>query len=206
MRRGNLVEAGGSEIVQKDRPQGGNVLNLSPEWRVHHIEAQGQDFRVTAELRIPPPGCLECRANGLWCYGWKHQLYLDLPMQGHRTGIMVIRHRYRCRSCGHTFWEPLPDMDTQHRVTRRLIEHIQRESPARTFASLARETGLSDRSIRRIFQAYYTQRPIPPGTTPVCLGIDEVYLAKRSRCVLTNLETRRIVELLAVKRDYNMEY
>jgi hypothetical protein len=55
---------------------------------------------------------------------------MDLPTHGKRTGIVVIRKRYRCKrkECLKTFLEPLGDMDEKRMATKRLVEFIEKQS------------------------------------------------------------------------------
>ena len=72
-------------------------------------------------------------------------------------------------------------------------------SPSTTL--VAAQTGL-DETVRDIFNA----RAEFLGRwhrfeTPRILGIDELYLNKRYRCILTNIEERTLLDLLATRRQ-----
>jgi transposase len=126
---------------------------------------------------------------------------LDLPIHGKEVALRVIRQRYCCRACGRTFLEPSADMDERHATTKRLVRSVQREALRRTFVSVADEVGLAESTVRRIFgehtQALDEARQC---ITPAWLGIDEIHLGGRPRCVLTNVQQRTILDLL---RDRN---
>ena len=70
--------------------------------------------------------------------------------------------------------------------------------PPYTF--VAAQTGLDEKTVRDIFNA----RAQLLGRwhrfeTPRILGIDELYLNKRYRCILTNIEERTLLDLLATR-------
>jgi len=67
---------------------------------------------------------------------------------------------------------------------------------------VAAQTGLDEKTVRDIFNA----RAEFLGRwhrfeTPRILGIDELYLNKRYRCILTNIEERTLLDLLATRRQ-----
>jgi len=121
-------------------------------------------------------------------------------MHGKRVGIQVIRHRYKCRECGQTFYERLPRTDDKRGCTTRLIEYIERQSLSRTFVSLAEEIGLDEKTIRNIFRDYINRLEKNFRVrTPQWLGIDEIHIIK-PRCVVANIEENTIIDIL---RDRN---
>jgi transposase len=125
---------------------------------------------------------------------------MDIPIRGKRAAINVIRRRYQCRTCHKTFLEPLHDMNGHHLMTKRLVLYIARESLRRTFASIADDTGLDERTVRRIFAE--STKDTHPEQSAACttLGIDEVHLLHKPRCVISDISNRRIIDLL---RDRN---
>jgi transposase len=113
------------------------------------------------------------------------------------VGIHVQRQRYRCKACGRTFYEPLPEMHPDHLMTRRLVTYIEQQALPKTFVELADEIGVDEKTIRLVFKSY-VQRLEQETTfwTPVVLGIDEVHLVSQPRCILSNVEQHTIVDLL----------
>src|SRR5208283_5957978 len=83
------------------------------------------------------------------------------------------------------------------KATTRLLRHIERAAIKKPFLSLATEIGFDERTIRRIFK-----ESIPLLETgyhpsaPAILGIDEVYLFRKPRCVLTNIGEGCIYNML----------
>jgi transposase len=71
------------------------------------------------------------------------------------------------------------------------------QSVKRVFAAIAEEAGLDEKTVRTIFQEYVTRLEAETRfETPRWLGIDEIHVIRRPRCVLTNVETRTIIDLL----------
>lgn len=82
-----------------------------------------QHFRVKAVGVAEPVSCWEC-SSPLYRHGRNRQSFMDVPVSGKHVVIDVDRRRYRCRVCGKTFFECLPDMDGRRLATRRLITYI----------------------------------------------------------------------------------
>jgi transposase len=100
------------------------------------------------------------------------------------------RQRYRCKACGRTFYEPLPEMHPDHLMTRRLVTYIEQQTMPRTFVELADEIGVNEKTIRLVFKSY-VQRLEQETTfwTPAGLGIDEVYLLNQPALHLEQCRT-----------------
>jgi transposase len=134
----------------------------------------------------------------LYRHGVKKQRFMDLPIHGKRVGIIVMRQRYHCRACNKTSFQPLPDTEQSHAATKRLIEYVGRESMKRTFVSVADDTGIHERTVRRLFMAEVAKLESETKfECPRWMGIDEVHLVRRPRCIITNVEKRTVIDLLA---------
>lgn len=110
---------------------------------------------------------------------------------------MVLRRRWRCQDCGHLFPDPLPGFDEKRRATQRLIRYVRTRCLKYTFSEISREVGLSDRSIRYIFDDLVAELDKRyEFATPRYLGIDEVKLIGKYRCILTNVEANTVYDLM----------
>jgi len=90
-------------------------------------------------------------------------------------------------------------MVDDHRMTRRLYSHVEKEAFNHFYAYVADTTGLDEKTVREIFKKkaeFLAARH--RFETPRYLGIDELYLNlnRRYRCILTNLEERTLLDLL----------
>lgn len=175
-----------------------DILNL-PCLKTLRVRETDTDWYIAAETIDRPSPCPRCHASNprLTGHGRKQQIFQDIPINGKRACILVERRRYTCRECGNTFLERLVDMDDRRNITKRLLRYIQIQALTDTFASLAREIGLSEKTIRLIFKDYITEqlRSYQP-EAPRWLGIDEAYLLNSYRCVLGNIEMSTMLDIL----------
>ncbi len=130
-----------------------DILDLPGLKALQATENEYGDYRIMAETVSPSFSCPACRSPIIG-FGKKEQLFMDLPTHGKRTGIVVIRKRYRCKECGRTFLEPLSDIDEKRMATKRLVEYIEKQSLKRTFVSISDDIGLNEKTIRNIFRDY----------------------------------------------------
>jgi transposase len=174
-----------------------NLLNW-PHWVIDLVEENEHDYRISAHLLTFPPACPLCGTiTQLRPYGVREQRFMDLPIHAKRVGILVGRRRFKCSACGRIAIEPLADMDEDHRMSKRLLHFVQAESLRITFTEVARQCGLDEKTVRDIFKAHTAQlAKTHTFATPAVLGIDELHLLNKPRCVLTNVEYRTVVDLL----------
>lgn len=179
-----------------------NILNL-PGWEVTGHTQTKTDYRIEAVYTPEPTACPECSTlfDRLYRHGKREQEIRDLPAHGKRVVIVLTRKRYRCQGCGRTFLQPLPDVDDRAQMTRRLAEWVGEQSIVRTFTDVANEVGLTNVTVRNVFDAYVERLDREHKFwAPTQLGIDEVHLLRQPRCVFTDLRGRAIIGVLA-KRD-----
>jgi transposase len=85
-------------------------------------------YQITAEPEVILLCCPHCGGSQLHRHEVKHQLFLDIPIRGKQTGILVLRKRYLCCFCKRTFFEPLKDMNECHAMTKRLVLYLAQAS------------------------------------------------------------------------------
>lgn len=172
-----------------------NILNL-PDYKVVQVEETDHDYHITAEVSNPPGACPACQSDALRGHGRNEQLIRDMPTHGKRVAIYVDTRRWRCLSCGKTFMESLPAVNAKREMTDRLTKWIGQQSLKRTFASIADDTGLDEKTIRNIFRDYINELEAEfRFETPKWMGIDEIHLI-RPRCVISNIRNNTIVNML----------
>tara|TARA_Y100000780_G_scaffold118751_1_gene106880 strand:- start:3881 stop:4909 length:1029 start_codon:yes stop_codon:yes gene_type:complete len=88
------------------------------------------------------------------------------------------------------------------RMTLRLHEYVEKESFNHPCTYVAEQTGLDEKTVRDIFntRAEFLSR-WHRFETPRILGIDELYLNRHYRCILTNIEEKTLLELLPTRRQ-----
>lgn len=173
-----------------------DLLNL-PSYRVLQAEDADGGYQIKAETVSPPERCVHCGSGPLVGFGRREQWIRDLPIHGKRVGIAVDTRRFRCKSCGRTFYEPLSAVDDKRLMTTRLKTWIEKESLRHPFSQLAEETGVGALTIRKVFDDYAQDlQDSLRFETPEVLGIDEVHLIRRSRAIFTNIPSCYVVEML----------
>lgn len=178
-----------------------NIICL-PKYQILNIKEEEHDLHFQVEAP-EPIACEECGVEGEFVrFGKRDVAYRDLPIHGKRVTLWVIRRRYTCRACGKTFRPALPGMVDEHRMTQRLYSHVEKEAFNHPYAYVADTSGLDEKTVRMIFRkkaeflaAWH------PFETPRYLGIDELYLNRRYRCILTNLEERTLLDLLPSRQQ-----
>lgn len=177
-----------------------SLLNLKGFHALSQQEHEGH-LEISVENRFKPQTCPHCGFTQLYSHDKTEQVFFDTPMQGKPVVLKTQRVRYKCRSCGKTFREPLADIDDKRLMTTRLKEYIQKRSMSDTFAVVARETGLDEKTIRHVFDDYVdTQSKVMPFETPRVLGIDELKLVGSYRCILTNIEKCSVFDMLPSRK------
>jgi len=177
-----------------------NILNLSA-YNITGIEENKYDYHIDAEVKNHPSKCQNCDSDNLVGFGRNEQIIRDLPMHGKRVGVYVDTRRYQCRSCNKTFYERLPDVDDKRLMTTRLIKWMGQQSIKRPFAHIADEVGVSEMTVKNVFSDYITElERTVRFETPQWMGIDEIHIIKKPRCVVSNIENNTIVNVL---RDRN---
>ncbi len=150
-----------------------NILHL-PQYQVLGCKSTDDEMHFQVDVR----------------FGKRDVPYRDLPIHGKRVTLWVVRRRYTCRACKTTFRPQLPEMVDGFRMTLRLHEYVEKESFNHPYTFVAAQTGLDEKTVRDIFNA----RAEFLGRwhrfeTPRILGIDELYLNKRYRCILPTLRS-----------------
>lgn len=181
-----------------------NILNM-PGWKATGHTETKDEYRIEAVYEFDPAGCPKCQTlfdgNKLYRHGVQRQEVRDLPAHGKRVVVELSRKRYRCQSCHHTFPQPIPQVAERSQMTRRLAEWVAKESIRKTFTEIARETGLTNVTVRNVFDAYVAELDRKHKfVAPRQLGIDEVHLKRDARCVFTNLEARCVIGVFANRK------
>ena len=164
-----------------------------------NVEESTTDMRVTAEYTPPPTACPRCGLadQPLYKHDVRTQEFMDTPLHGKRVHLIVRRQRYVCQGCEKTFQQILPDMEEDRTMTKRLVSYIKRLSLEKKFTEIADEVGVNEKTVRNIFTEHVgqldTTRTI---SAPEWLGIDELFMLKEYRCMLTAPGEKRIIDML----------
>lgn len=108
-------------------------------------------YHIYATYDVTPESCAKCGVVGsLYKHGTKKQTFVDAPVHGKQTFIEVTRSRFRCRECGGTFMQPLPDMDDARRMTVRCRDYIAEQSVLKPNTHIAEDVGINEKVVRQI--------------------------------------------------------
>jgi transposase len=173
-----------------------DLLNL-PGIKPVDLSTDSKGITIIAEVDgAEIPKCEECQVQ-MHRHGRRTGTFADTPMQMQPVRLKITRPRYRCGSCGKMATPELTFLDERRRATARLVEAIRGRCLGMTFHALAEQTGLAVNSIKNIaFDLIGELEDTVHYETPVIMGIDEVNLAGGYRCVITNLATNNIFEML----------
>lgn len=93
--------------------------------------------------------------------------------------------------------EKLPEVDEKRLMTVRLVDFIGKQSLNRTFTSIAEDVGVTEGTVRGIFRDYVNKLEATVRfETPQWMGIDEIHIIKRPRCIISNIRHNTIVNIL----------
>jgi len=152
-----------------------------------------------------PPKCPEC-ARPMYRHGKRTSIFADTPLQMQPTRLEIVRPRYRCDACGKMMLPELSFVDERRRATRRLVDAIRERCLSTTFHSMAQQTGLAVNTIKNIAHDLIEElERTVRYETPVIMGIDEVNLAGGYRCVITNLATNNVFDMLEERTQEHLK-
>lgn len=169
-----------------------------PDWTIDSKHETSTEFRVEGSYSLEPTTCPKCGTiDQLYKHGTLDVVVRDAPLWGKPLHVTVHRKRYRCRSCGGTFVQPLPDIDDKRHMTRRCITFIQDQSVKRSFTDIAGQIGVDPKTVWAVAQEHF--QTLQEGftvTAPEYLGMDETAILGTQRCILTDVGRRKVLDLL----------
>ena len=182
-----------------------NALHLE-NWTVlavSHPEGHPPKIVFEATFDAMPEGCTKCGVVGeLYRHGSKVVPYRDVPFLGKQSTIFVTRLRFRCRACGSTFMQELPDMDDDRRMTNRCRDYIAAQSLLRPNTHVADDVGVDEKIVRQISKERNDLLDLRRAATieaPEILGIDELMLGDEVRAIFVDGKTSWPIELLSTR-------
>lgn len=182
-----------------------DLLNL-PGIKPVDLRSTNTGIVIIAEvIEVAHPICPVC-GKVLYRHGHRSIEFADTPQQMQPVRLVIDRPRYRCDVCGKTLTLELPFLDEKRRTTRRLIEAIRERCLTTTFHSMAEQTGLAVNTIKNITQDLIAELEATVRyETPVIMGIDELNLTGGYRCIITNLATNSVFEMLEQRTKAHMK-
>lgn len=173
-----------------------NILNL-PGLQVLDFKETDTEYHVKVVPSAYSKLCPHCGYSHSTIGHGKLPLFVrDLPTHGKRMMIHVDAPRLLCKPCRKTFTASIPEIDETRQMTERLVAWIGRQALDDTFAAIAEQVGIDEKTARNVFGEYAAKLQADfKRETPVILGIDEIYLGT-ARGVITNIGERTVVDML----------
>lgn len=133
----------------------------------------------------------------MYKHGARLNTFSDTPLQAKPTRLDIKRKRYRCKTCGTMAIAELSFLDDKRRATKRLVDVIREDCFSKTFSAIAKDTGVAVNTVKAIAHDLFEELDATVTyETPIIMGIDEVNLAGGYRCVITNLATNNLFDML----------
>ncbi|MBD3792224.1 MAG: ISL3 family transposase [Campylobacterales bacterium] len=182
-----------------------DLLNL-PGIKPVDIRTQNKSIVIVAEMVDDTiPLCPDCN-KPMHKHGKRSTIFADTPMQMQPVRLEIKRPRYRCESCGKMTSPELTFLDEKRRATKRLVDAIRQRCLGATFRAIAEQTGVAVNTVKNIAHDLIEElEETVRYETPVIMGIDEVNLAGGYRCVITNLATNSVYEMLEYRTQDHLK-
>ena len=173
-----------------------DLLNL-PGIKPVDMRHEGKCLVIVAEpVTVQVPLCGDCNIP-MHRHGTRKNKFMDTPLYMEPVRLEVQRPRFRCESCGKMSMPELSFLDDKRRATKRLVDVIRQQCLGTTFHALAEQTGVAVNTVKNIAHDLIEElSQTVRYETPVIMGIDEVNLAGGYRCVITNLATNNVFDML----------
>lgn len=151
---------------------------------------------VAVPESVEVPVCGDCKIP-MHRHGTRKNKFSDTPLYMEPVRLEIQRPRFRCESCGKMAMPELSFLDDKRRATKRLVDVIRQQCLSTTFRALAEQTGVAVNTVKNIAHDLINElAQTVRYETPVIMGIDEVNLAGGYRCVITNLATNNVFDML----------
>ncbi len=145
---------------------------------------------------VEGPVCADCNIP-MHKHGTRKNKFSDTPLYMEPVRLEIQRPRFRCEACGKMAMPELSFLDDKRRATKRLVDVIRQQCLGFTFRALAEQTGVAVNTVKNIAHDLIEElEQTVRYETPVIMGIDEVNLAGGYRCVITNLATNNVFDML----------
>lgn len=150
-------------------------------------------------------GCPSCGSIAIVSHGMTKEprLVHDVNIGLKRVDLLIDTPRYRCKDCGAAFRHVFDSVLEGRQYTARLYEQIRRDAFIRPFSQVAAEFGVTEGTVRKIFDEYIAELEENRGeiVAPEVLGIDEKHIVHAMRGVFVDIKTGRLLEMTEDNRE-----
>ena len=124
--------------------------------------------------------------------------FRDIPRDGQPVFIDWKRQQFRClQGCGRASNETHPAFEESSYLTRRFVEWVKREATERTFVSIAKDAGINEALLRRLFYRTASKQTWTALEQATFLAIEYVPLAGQNRPALIDAEIRMVIDIFS---------
>jgi transposase len=172
-------------------------------WREIEVLEEKTHYIVRAKYEpVEAAKCTNCAGgSAIQRYGSRKRIVKDSPVRGKAVTVILSIQLYCCISCHKVFADEVPELAGSLRLTRRLIIYIVRLCLKKNYSEVGQECGVSESTVREIFTRFVeSNQNLVPFNYPRVLGIDDVYIARTARCILTDIENKKVIEILPKRR------
>jgi transposase len=165
-----------------------------------------KDETIVVEMTEDKTPLCEGCGKPMYKHGRRKNVFADIAKGMKPVRLEILRPRYRCDACGRLSIPELMFIDERRRATQRLVEYIHENCLGTTFCEMSRRTGLAVNTIKNIaLDKIADLEQTVRYETPVIMGIDEVTLAGGYRCVITNLVTNSVFDMLEERTQKHLK-
>lgn len=176
------------------------LLNL-PELLVTHVSVDDRQIDIWCRSRLEAGICPNCLNQTHVVNQVQERKVQDLLISGRKVYLHLESRQWVCEHCDRHFYERYTFVEPQSRMTERYEKYVYRRCIGVDLQYVAVQYDHSWPVINRIFQKWSTRTlsTVDLWSKVRALGIDEIALYKGRGnyvCVLVNLETGQILDLL----------
>jgi len=163
---------------------------------ISNVVHQRGEIHIYISMKRSKQKCPYCGDLSNRVHDYRQQPVHDIPSFGEVTILQFNKRRYTCEKCGKHFAEDIPFLSKYLTMTSRLSFYIVAElSKFRTMSDVAKETGVSERTVARIFDhVTFLKKELPE-----VMGIDEFKGnsgGEKFQCVVTDIKAHTVFDIL----------
>lgn len=155
---------------------------------------------IHLETRLEVQVCPRCYLPTKTTHSYRLQAVKDTEIGGLQGILHIKKRRYRCSSCGHTFYERLPFLKNYQRHTQRVMAKVINDyRHEHSTKRIAEMNHLTPGIATRIFDHVSYPRP----SLPKVLSIDEFKgnAGSKFQCILTDPVAHKVLDILPTKKS-----
>ena len=169
-------------------------------YQVGGVTEDGKGVIVEVRTIGEEVNCPYCGGQRLYKHGaCLPRKVLHSWSNGKRVYLELYRQRWRCRDCGHSFYDGVKLLRPYSRITKQAEQEALWQLKDRSFSQVKRDLGLSYSSLRRLLEKEIDEETIGPikEEAEIFLGIDE-HSFKHQELVhmVTEVKKRKVLGIL----------